>query len=48
MPNLAMKGVMYVALDGGSIVQLTTQDVASAAEKALPIGAAAILSLKKK
>ncbi len=45
--DLKMKGFNYVAIDGDTIIQLSSQDILSEANQALPIAEAAILTLKK-
>jgi hypothetical protein len=42
------EGILYIAKDGGTIIQLATQDVVPETKKALPLGEAALLTFKKK
>jgi hypothetical protein len=42
-----MRGFIYVALDGDSIIQLTSQDVLPVANQSVPLAEAAVLTFKK-
>ncbi len=43
-----MRGFIYIARDGDNIIQLASQDMAAASERALPLAEASILTFKKK
>ncbi len=45
--NADMEGFVYVAQDGNTILQLTSQDTVAEAKKTLPIAEASVLTLKK-
>ena len=43
-----MRGFVYVAVDGDTIVQIASRDVTPGTAKTLPLAEAAVLTFKKK